>query len=111
MKTLHIAVLALTLGIAPGATALAQSVGAPTSAAGGLSSEPLSSGGLPSAVGPLGGSSTTGRSVRDLTPGTGKFEPSTGQFELGTGKFQTHSTPCVGTTGFGSSQVQPGLKC
>jgi hypothetical protein len=83
-------------------------IGAPTSAAGGVASPPSMS--SPGAVGPLGGtsgsvmgssghsdSSDTSPSVRDLTPGTGKFE--------------NPSDPCFGHTGFGSSKTQPGLKC
>jgi hypothetical protein len=131
MKTIHIAALALALGFGSGSVALAQSVGAPTSAAGGLTSEPLSPGGLPSAVGPIGGGmgggvggigvhgvgvggvsrglgaesnsagplgGSTSSGIRDLTPGTGKFETPTNQ-------------PCIGTSGFGSTNVQPGHKC
>jgi hypothetical protein len=86
--------------------ALADSVGAPTSAAGGVSAP--SSPSRPGAVGPLGGtsgSSATGSGSAyeplKLAPGTGKFEgPNNGT-----------STPCVGSSGFGSSSTQPGHKC
>ena len=85
------------------------SIGAPTSAAGGIHSDPLapppalgahSVGPLDSGSefghGSLGGS--TSDSIRERTPGTGKFEtPDNG--------------PCIGTTGFGSTEVQPGMKC
>ena len=104
-----IAIVAL-VGIAT-PLAFADSIGAPTSAAGGVSapSSPSRSG----AVGPLGG--TSGSSAlggsgssfdRDyeplkLAPGTGKFE----------GPKNGTSTPCVGSTGFGSSGGVPGRKC
>ena len=90
--------------------ALADDVGAPTSAAGGVSSP--SSPGRPGAAGPIGsstGSSSVGGSamgedfepLKLQQPGTGKFEgPNNGT-----------SSPCVGSTGFGSSNVQPGHKC
>jgi len=85
------------------------SIGAPTSAAGGIHADPLApppAVGLHS-VGPLdsgsefghgslGGSTSDG--IRERTPGTGKFEtPDNG--------------PCIGSTGFGSTEVQPGMKC
>jgi hypothetical protein len=98
------------LGIAA-PLAFADNIGAPTSAAGGLSSP--SSPSLPSAAGPLGGSSRGGRSLGGSSmsedyeplklqqPGTGKFEgPNNGT-----------STPCVGSTGFGSSATLPGHAC
>ena len=84
-------------------------IGAPTSAAGGIHADPLApppAVGLHS-VGPLdsgsefghgslGGSTSDG--IRERTPGTGKFEtPDNG--------------PCIGSTGFGSTEVQPGMKC
>jgi hypothetical protein len=93
--------------------AFADSIGAPTSAAGGLSAP--SSPSRPGAVGPMGG--TSGSSAlggggsgssfdRDyeplkLAPGTGKFE----------GPHNGTSTPCIGSTGFGSSGGVPGRKC
>jgi hypothetical protein len=106
------AIVALAvLGIAA-PLALADGVGAPTSAAGGLSSP--SSPSLPSSAGPLGsgggslhGGSMNGRSFNDdyrplkLQPGTGKFE----------GPHNGTSTPCIGSTGFGSSGGQPGHSC
>jgi hypothetical protein len=105
------AVVALgLLGIAA-PLALADNVGAPTSAAGGLSAP--SSPSLPPAAGPLSptggrGSSAGGSSVSEdydplklQPPGTGKFEgPNNGT-----------NTPCTGSTGFGSSNTQPGHKC
>ena len=90
--------------------AFADNVGAPTSAAGGLSTP--SSPGRPAAAGPLssssGGSASGGSSLSTdyeplklQQPGTGKFEgPNNGSRE-----------PCVGSTGFGSSNTQPGHKC
>jgi hypothetical protein len=90
------------------AQTLAQSVGAPTSAAGGTSQTPLTPPGvgLPSAAGPLdqtgapagGIGGSTSPSIHDLAPGTGKFEA-------------PNNAPCNGTTGFGSSHAQPGHKC
>ena len=80
----------------------ADSIGAPTSAAGGVSAP--SSPSRPAAVGPIGasGSGTSGGStssgIRDLQPGTGKFEA-------------PKNAPCLGTTGFGSTNSQPGHKC
>jgi len=91
--------------------AFADNIGAPTSAAGGISAP--SSPSLPPAAGTLGGSSASGRSLggssmnedyeplKLQTPGTGKFEgPNNGT-----------TTPCVGSTGFGSSSTLPGHKC
>jgi hypothetical protein len=93
--------------------AFADSVGAPTSAAGGVSAP--SSPSRPSAAGPLGssggamhGGSTSGGSssydyepLKLQQPGTGKFEgPNNGT-----------TTPCIGSTGFGSSGGVPGHKC
>jgi hypothetical protein len=110
-RTATLPAIFAALSIGPGVTiALAQSapVGAPTSAAGGTSQTltPPSTV-LPPAAGPLGSSSPGGAgasssgsstgSIRDLTPGTGKFEQP--------------NVPCNGTTGFGSSNAQPGHKC
>jgi hypothetical protein len=102
------AVVAMALiGIAA-PLALADSVGAPTSAAGGVSAP--SSPSRPGSAGPIGGtsgSSAGGGSISSdyeplkLAPGTGKFE----------GPQNGSKTPCVGSTGFGSSNVQPGHKC
>jgi len=94
--------------------AFADNIGAPTSAAGGLSAP--SSPSLSGAVGPLDsthGSSALGGSgsfndrfdhnfeMERLAPGTGKFEgPNNGT-----------NTPCIGSTGFGSSGGIPGRKC
>jgi hypothetical protein len=92
--------------------AFADNVGAPTSAAGGVSAP--SSPSLSPAAGPLSGTSgsISGRSPSGTTysedyrplqlqPGTGKFEgPNNGT-----------TTPCVGSTGFGSSGGVPGHKC
>jgi hypothetical protein len=108
-KRAIVAVVTLSLlGIAA-PLALADSVGAPTSAAGGVSAP--SSPSRPGAAGPLGGSSGGSPGGSSLNndyeplklqrPGTGKFEGP----DNGTG------TPCVGSTGFGSSDVQPGHKC
>jgi hypothetical protein len=105
------AIVALAvLGIAA-PLVLADGIGAPTSAAGGVSAP--SSPSRPGAAGPLGGtngSSAPGGSGsslnRDyeplkLAPGTGKFE----------GPHNGTSTPCIGSTGFGSSGGIPGHKC
>jgi hypothetical protein len=107
------AVVALGLiGIAA-PLALAEGIGAPTSAAGGLSSP--SSPSLPSAAGPLGsshGGAMSGGSfdrlhedddsmILKLQPGTGKFE----------GPHNGTSSPCIGSTGFGSTGGVPGRKC
>jgi hypothetical protein len=91
--------------------AAADQIGAPDSAAGGVQTEPLSpppSSDLPSAVGPLDstGSGTSGQStdhpaIHELTPGTGKFE----------GPHNGTTTPCSGSTGFGSTEGIPGHKC
>jgi hypothetical protein len=106
-----VAVVAIALiGIAA-PLAFADSVGAPTSAAGGVSapsspSRPGSAGPLGSS-GSMGGGSLSGGSLHEdyeplkLQPGTGKFE----------GPHNGTTTPCVGSTGFGSSGVQPGHKC
>ena len=94
--------------------AFGDNVGAPTSAAGGISAP--SSPSRPAAAGPLGstgsGSSSGGSSLntdydyeplklQPQPPGTGKFE----------GRNNGTSEPCVGTTGFGSSSTQPGHAC
>jgi len=108
------AVVALGLFGIAAPLAFADSIGAPTSAAGGLSAP--SSPSRPGAVGPLspsGGSGVGGSSVGRSSvnedyeplklqpPGTGKFEgPNNGT-----------TTPCTGTTGFGSSNTQPGHGC
>jgi hypothetical protein len=111
-----VAVVAIAaIGIAA-PIAFADSIGAPTSAAGGVSapSSPSRSG----AVGPLGGTSGSsagggsfsGSSLMDrerdyrplqLQPGTGKFE----------GPKNGTTTPCIGSTGFGSSGGVPGHSC
>jgi len=96
------AIVALAaLGIAA-PLAFADDVGAPTSAAGGVSAPPPPS--RPSAVGPQGSTSSSGStggssssSIQDGTPGTGKFDDP--------------KAPCIGSTGFGSSTAQPGHKC
>jgi hypothetical protein len=91
--------------------AFADNIGAPTSAAGGLSAP--SSPSLSGSAGPLGsshgGGSLGGGSLRDnddsmilkLQPGTGKFE----------GRDNGSRDPCIGSSGFGSSGAQPGHKC
>jgi hypothetical protein len=104
-----IAIVALVGIVSP--QAFADNIGAPTSAAGGLSAP--SSPSLSGAAGPL--DSTSGSSAMGgpndrfdqnfepsrLSPGTGKFEgPNNGT-----------NTPCLGTTGFGSSNGIPGRKC
>jgi len=109
-----VAVVAIAaIGIAA-PIAFADSIGAPTSAAGGVSapSSPSRSG----AVGPIGGTSGSsaggssfgGSSInRDYEPlklqppGTGKFE----------GPKNGTTTPCIGSTGFGSSGGVPGHSC
>jgi hypothetical protein len=107
-RTIVAAVAVAMLGIAA-PLAFADSIGAPTSAAGGVSAPSGSS--LPSAAGPIdrgsgfGGASSFDESdssqIQRLQPGTGKFE----------GPRNGTDTPCIGTTGFGSSRVVPGLKC
>jgi hypothetical protein len=104
------AIVALAaLGIAA-PLAFADNIGAPTSAAGGVSAP--SSPSRPAAAGALGGSSSGGsigggsynedyQPLKLQPPGTGKFE----------GPKNGTNTPCVGTTGFGSSNVQPGHGC
>ncbi len=93
--------------------AIADSVGAPTSAAGGVSapsspSRPGSAGPLSGTSGSLGTRSMGGSfddhdssRIRNLQPGTGKFE----------GPHNGTSTPCIGSTGFGSSGGVPGRAC
>jgi hypothetical protein len=111
-KLAIVAVVAIAvLGIAV-PLALADSIGAPTSAAGGSSAP--SSPSRPGAVGPLGG--TGGSSARSGSGGSMNYDyeplklqaPGTGKFE---GPKNGTTTPCVGSTGFGSSNVQPGRSC
>jgi hypothetical protein len=112
-KLAIVAVVAIAaLGIAA-PLALADSIGAPTSAAGGVSAP--SSPSRPGAAGPLGGTggSISGRSGSSMdydyeplklappSPGTGKFE----------GPKNGTTTPCIGSTGFGSSGGVPGHAC
>ncbi len=108
------AVVALAvIGIAA-PLAFADNIGAPTSAAGGLSAP--SSPSLPSSAGPLGssrgGSSLGGSSLdRDFSRGYEPLKlqsPGTGKFE---GPHNGTTTPCVGSTGFGSSGGIPGHAC
>jgi hypothetical protein len=106
------AVVALAvIGIAA-PLALADGVGAPTSAAGGLSAP--SSPSLPSSAGALGSRSGTmnggsiGRLHDDDDSMILKLQPGTGKFE---GPRNGTSTPCIGSTGFGSSGGQPGHRC
>jgi hypothetical protein len=108
-----VAIVAVALVGIVSPLAFADGVGAPTSAAGGLSAP--SSPSRPGAAGPLGGTSgsVSGRSGSSMdrdyeplklappSPGTGKFE----------GPHNGTTTPCVGSTGFGSSNVQPGHAC
>ena len=106
MQKFVIAVLAAAAFGSAAGTALAQSsgIGAPTSAAGGVSADPLSPPAIstPDAIGPLRSSRDSGDSdsprIRDLTPGTGKFEA-------------PNNEPCIGAIGFGSTMSQPGHKC
>jgi hypothetical protein len=84
--------------------ALADGVGAPTSAAGGVSAPASPS--RPAAAGPLSSSSSSGSSSI-----SGDYEPLKLQ-QPGTGKFEApNNAPCIGTTGFGSTNSQPGHKC
>src|SRR4051812_9434994 len=103
------AIIALAaLGIAA-PLAFADSIGAPTSAAGGVSAP--SSPSRPAAVGPIGsgGSNSVGggsynedyQPLKLQPPGTGKFE----------GPKNGTTSPCVGSTGFGSSSTLPGHSC
>ena len=97
--------------------AFADNIGAPTSAAGGISAPsspsrsgsvgPLGSSGRSMGGGSMGGSSfdrdfnSDYKPLRLQSPGTGKFEgPNNGT-----------TTPCTGSTGFGSSGGMPGHKC
>jgi hypothetical protein len=109
MKKIAITALLIAAGLLGGAAlASAQSagVGAPTSAAGGVNPAPLvpANPSLPSSAGPLDSSApsltgqSTSPSIHDLTPGTGKFEA-------------PNNAPCIGSTGFGSSDAQPGHAC
>jgi hypothetical protein len=111
-KLAIVAVVAIAvLGIAA-PLALADSIGAPTSAAGGVSAP--SSPSRPGAAGPLGG--TGGSSARSGSGSSMDYDyeplklqpPGTGKFE---GPKNGTTTPCVGSTGFGSSNVQPGRSC
>ncbi|WP_395016588.1 hypothetical protein [Dongia sp.] len=108
-KLAIVAVVAIgLLGIAA-PLALADGVGAPTSAAGGVGKP--SSPSRPGAVGPQGG--TNGSSARS---GSGSssydYEPlKLAPPSTGTGKFDDPKSPCIGTTGFGSSSAQPGHGC
>ena len=108
------AVVALAvLGIAA-PLAFADNIGAPTSAAGGLSAP--SSPSRPGAVGPIGGSGGSGGLIGGGGGGlvNEDYEPLKLQ-EPGTGKFEGPNngtnTPCIGTSGFGSTNTQPGHKC
>lgn len=79
--------------------AQADQVGAPTSAAGGVHTEPLTppASSLPSAAGPLGSSTT----IRPSQPLPSPVPSRT--IEPGTGKYKTPAgVPCVGGTGIGS---------
>ena len=112
-KLAIVAVVAIAvLGIAA-PLALADSIGAPTSAAGGVSAP--SSPSRPGSVGPLGG--TGGSSARGSSSGSSMdydYEPLKLQAP-GTGKFEGPkngtTTPCIGSTGFGSSGGVPGHAC
>lgn len=107
-KLAIVAVVAIAaLGIAA-PLAFADSVGAPTSAAGGVSSP--SSPSRPGAAGPLGG--TNGSSAYGGS-GYGSMDYDYEPLKLapGTGKFDDPKSPCTGSTGFGSSDAQPGRKC
>jgi hypothetical protein len=91
--------------------AIAQDIGAPTSAAGGVSAP--SSPSRPSAAGPLSGTSGTstfdsGSSFSDEGSHMPRLQPGTGKFE---GPNNGTTTPCIGSTGFGSSGGIPGHKC
>ena len=106
-----VAVVAIAvLGIAA-PVAFADSIGAPTSAAGGVSAP--SSPSRPSAVGPIGG--TNGSSASDRSGSSTNYDYEPLKLAPGTGKFEGPnngtSAPCVGSTGFGSSGGIPGHKC
>ena len=98
------------LGIAA-PLALADNIGAPTSAAGGVSKP--SSPSRPGAVGPLGG--TSGSTANGSSSGSVDYNRSPLSRAPGTGKFDGPNngtrTPCIGTTGFGGSNTLPGHKC
>jgi hypothetical protein len=111
-KLAIVAVVAIAvLGIAT-PLALADSIGAPTSAAGGVSAP--SSPSRPGSVGPLGG--TGGSSARGSSGSSMDYDyeplklqaPGTGKFE---GPKNGTATPCIGSTGFGSSGGVPGHAC
>jgi len=113
MAKSFVAIVAVTLIAAAAPMAIADSIGAPTSAAGGVSapsspSRPGSAGPLSGTSGSLGTRSMGGSfddhdsaRIRSLQPGTGKFE----------GPRNGTSTPCIGSTGFGSSGGVPGRAC
>jgi hypothetical protein len=106
MRKIAVSIMLVAAGLLGGAgLASAQSagVGAPTSAAGGVNPSPLvpANPSLPSSAGPIGSpgpDSSDHPSVHALTPGTGKFEA-------------PNNAPCIGATGFGSSDAQPGHRC
>ena len=114
MSRTFVAIVALALIGAAAPMAIADSVGAPTSAAGGVSA-PSS----PSLSGPAGPLSGTSGSLGTRSMGSGSFDDSDSsrirRLEPGTGKFEgPHngtSTPCIGSTGFGSSGGIPGRAC
>ena len=113
-KLAIVAVVAVAaLGIAA-PLAFADNIGAPTSAAGGVSAP--SSPSRPGAVGPQGGtngSTAVGGSGYGYDYGNYDYEPL--KLAPGTGKFEGPNngtnTPCIGSTGFGSSGGIPGRKC
>jgi len=112
-KLAIVAVVAIAaLGIAA-PLAFADSVGAPTSAAGGVSAP--SSPSRPSAVGPQGGTSGSSAVGGSGSYGYGSYDYEPLKLAPGTGKFEGPNngttTPCVGSTGFGSSGGVPGHKC
>ena len=110
-KLAVVAVVAIAaLGIAA-PLAFADNIGAPTSAAGGVSAP--SSPSRPGAVGPLGG--TNGSSAVGGSGSYGNYDYEPLKLAPGTGKFEGPNngttTPCTGSTGFGSSGGIPGHKC
>jgi hypothetical protein len=106
-------VLFLALAALAGGASVAQSdnVGAPTSAAGGISPAPLVPPvpDLPGAAGPQAPSATS----HGTPAGTGSSDESLFlKLAPGTGKFEApNNAPCIGATGFGSTNSQPGHKC